>query len=302
MVNALRDDIGGGLSLSLALARHPQVFSASYVSLVGAGEEGGFLASVLEQIMALEKNQAEMRGRLVSALSYPVFLIVFSIGVVLFVLIAVFPKFGDMFSSIADQLPVVTLFLMGVSELLRQYWLPLLVMLVVGGALLVRWARSPGGRLQVDRWKLGLPVIRDVYARLYLAESLRVIGLSLENGVSSLDALRACHAVVDNRVFQDLLAEAERHINEGRGLAEGFSRSPIVPDLAKQMIKTGEDSGRLPLVMARVADFYQQELAQRLELFSKLVEPVMLLVMGAVVGLIVSSLILPIFKLAHTVQ
>lgn len=302
VVVRLREDVAAGQRFSEALARHPRVFSAAYVNLIGASEQGGFMPDVLKRLMEMEDKQAELRSTLVSAFTYPAFLLAFSLAVVIFVLTVVFPKFAELFISIADQLPVTTVVLMAVSDLLRQYWVPLTAGAGAAGYLAHRWLTSPGGRARVDGIKLSLPVIRDVFAQLYLAQLMRVMGLSLDHGVSVLDALKASREVVENRRFTAFLDKVEGEITAGRGLAVGFQAEAFVPPLVKQMLGTGEESGKLPLVMNRIADFYEQELTKRLTMLSKMVEPIMLLVMGVVVGVIVSSLILPIFKIARTVQ
>lgn len=302
LVAQLREDIGAGLSFSQALAKHPQVFSTTYVNLVAASEQGGFMAEVLEQIKEMEDKRAQLVATLQSALFYPVFLILFSIGVVFFVLIVVFPKFGDLFSAIADELPLTTRFLMTVSDLLRHDWI-----YVVGGLgallyLFMRWLKSPKGAATMDRLKLTLPLIREIFVQMYVSQVMRVISLSLGNGVTVLETLKSCHDVVRNRVFGRFIEDVETHVNEGSGLAIGFQQADFIPALVKQMITTGEETGNLPLVTKRIADFYEQELTKKLTIVAKIVEPLMLVVMGLVVGIIVSSLILPIFKLSRVVH
>jgi len=237
----------------------------------------------------------------VSALSYPIFLILFSIGVVLFVLVVVFPKFADMFSAIRDQLPFTTLFLMGASDVLRQQWPLLLGGLLAALAVSVYWLRTPSGREVLDQSKMRLFYFRDIFIQIYLVQSLRVIGLSLANGVSVMDALGSCREVVQNRVFRRFIGGIEERVHEGAGFAIAFQQADFIPPAVRQMVTTGEATGNLPRVLSRIADYYERELGKRLATFSRLVEPVMLLVMGGVVGLIVSSLILPIFKLSRAV-
>lgn len=297
----LAEDIAGGVPFSRALAAHPQAFPRVYVSLVGAGEQGGFLPTVLAELTALERKAFELRATVTSAFSYPVFLIVFSSAVVIFVLTYVFPKFAALFSAIRDQLPFSTLALMAASDLLRQHW-----PLVIGGTGAVvlgvrHWLANAAGRAALDRFKLRVPGLREMFAQFYLVQSMRVMGLSLEHGVSVPDALKASRDVVDNATFRAFVAEVELDVNEGRGIAPAFARAPFMPVLARQLIATGEESGKLPLVMNRLAGHYESELSRRLQAMAKLIEPIMLLLMGAVVGLIVASLILPIFKLSRAV-
>lgn len=301
LIVTLAEDIAEGHTFSRALARHPQLFPKSYVALVAASEQGGYLHKVLEQLVDLEERRARLLRALFSSLSYPVFLVLFSLAVVLFVLLVVFPKFSEMFAAIHNQLPLSTRLLMAASQGLIQYWY-----LVIAGAVAmvfatITWARSPAGRATLDRAKLTVPLARDVFVPLYFTQVLRVMGLSLANGVPITQALDASREIIANHHFRALLDRVEASIQQGAGIAAGFEAEAFVPRIVKQMIATGEATGNLARVMARVADHYERELDRRLATLSKMAEPVMLLVMGLVVGLIVSSLILPIFKLSRAV-
>jgi type II secretory pathway component PulF len=302
VLEALMTDIAGGRPFSQALAKHPTVFSPNYVNLIAASETGGFMHKVLAELLAMEEKREELKSTLFSALSYPAFLICFSIAVVIFVLVVVFPKFGTLFVSIQDQLPITTKILMVMSNGLLDYWL--YGFIAIGGVLvgLNRWLATAQGRESLDRMVLTLPVMRSVFAELYMVQVLRVMSLSLGNGVPMVETLQACRDVVNNSVFRRFIDNVEALVQEGRGLAAGFERAPFVPPVAKAMLSTAEESGNVAKVAARVADYYERELTQRLKTLSKMAEPVMLLVMGAVVGLLVSSLILPIFKLSRAVS
>ena len=302
VIERLRDDIAGGVPFSQALAKHPEIFSSTYVSLVGAAEQGGFLAEVLEQLMSMQEKAARLRATIVSSFTYPAFLMTFSLAVVVFVLTVVFPKFAEMFAVIRDQLPLSTLVLMSISDFLRQHWL---AVLGGGGALIGGfgyWLITPSGSAAVDGLKLRVPGVRDLFIQLYMTQSMWVLGLSLGHGVSVPDALKACRDVVHNTRFRAFMTSVEAEVQEGRGMTPAFESSDLVPSLAKQLIATGEQTGNLAIVMNRLADFYERELGRKLQTFAKLVEPVMLLVMGVVVGLLVASLILPIFKLSKAVR
>ena len=301
MVEQLIEDVGDGKQFSHALARHPQVFSQTYINLIAASEDGGFMHQVLEQLLEMEEKREQLQQTLFSALSYPVFLLLFAFGVVIFVLVVVFPKFSEMFSMISDQLPATTMWLMAASDFFRRQWVYLLIGIAVVVLLFRVWSASPAGAYRLDWVKLHLPVVRGIFIQLYLLQSLRVLSLSLSNGVGILDTLHACRDVVRNRLFQELISGIEAHVESGEGIAAGFRETSFIPSVVEQMISTGEETGNLPKVMARLADFYERELSNRLKTLSKLAEPVMLLVMGVVVGVLVSSLILPIFKLSRAV-
>ena len=302
VLDALTGDILDGQSLSAAMARQGEMFPPTYVNLVAAGERGGFLPQVLQQLLELDEKDERLRTMLTSALSYPAFLICFSAATIVFVLVGVFPKFATLFEQIHDQLPWTTLFLMGLSNLLRQHWPAVLGGLALALAGGIAWLRRPQTRGRLDALKLGLPGVRAIFAQIYLSQTLRVLGMSLAHGVPLVDALRACEALVGNAVFSRFMADLRQGVSEGGGIAQGFARADFVPPMVRQMIKTGEETGNLAKVMSRVADFYDRELAKRLALVARLVEPVMLLVMGALVGLIVASLILPIFKLSRAIH
>ncbi len=301
LVDDLIEEIGQGRQFSAALARHPEVFSTTYTNLVAASEDGGFMHEVLQQLLALDEKREQLKKTMVSALSYPMFLMVFALAVVVFVLVVVFPKFADLFAQIADELPATTKFLMGSSQVLQEHWIALLIgfaLVIVGFKL---WAATDNGARRLDWARLNLPLLRPVYTQMYLVNALRVLALSLGNGVGMMDSLQASKYVVNNRLFQEFIGDIESQVETGNGFAAGFKNVNFIPPIVEQMIATGEETGNLPKVMQRLADYFEGELSSKLQTLSRLAEPVMLLVMGGVVGLIVSSLILPIFKLTRVV-
>lgn len=302
VVNQLLEDVEEGRQFSVALAKHPEVFSNTYVKLVAASEDGGFMHEVLEQLLDMEEKREQLRQTMSSAFSYPAFLSVFTIAVIVFVLVVVFPKFSDLFSQIHDQLPITTRFLMSTSELLKQYWIFLLPGLGAAFVAFRYWASTKQGLQKLDWFKLNFPLIGGIYSQLYLVQSLRVLGLSLNNGVGIMDALHACKEVVSNQLFRNMIADVEGHVERGDGIAAGFRNNEFIPPIVEQMIHTGENTGNLPKVLGRLSDHFETELSNRLRNLSRLAEPVMLLIMGGVVGIIVSSLILPIFKLSRAVS
>jgi type II secretory pathway component PulF len=302
ILESLMETVTEGKSFSAALSRHPEMFSQTYVSLVAAAEEGGFLQRVLQQLLEMDEKSSRMRAVVVSALSYPVFLMVFSLAVVIFVLVVVFPKFQDLFESIKDQLPGTTLALMLVSEFLRDHWLLTLVVLGAGLAGLLTWINTPAGARLVDQLKMRTPVIRDIFVQVYLNQTLNVIGLALVSGVPITVALKASQDVVGNLIFARFLETVRQSVNNGEGVASSFNQAAFIPPMVREMISTGERSGDLGKVMMRVADFYARELNRRIAVLAKVMEPFMLMVMGVVVGLLVASLILPIFKLSRAIR
>jgi type II secretory pathway component PulF len=299
---ALLADVTEGKSFSVALARHPEMFSQTYVSLVAAAEEGGFLQKVLAQLLEMDEKNARLQSVLASALSYPIFLMVFSLAVVVFVLVFIVPKFRDLFESIYDQLPLATRVMMTVSAFLGEHWLLTIVALAAAGAALSLWLRTPTGEWLLDNLKLRAPLLGDIFVQVYLNQTLNVLGLALLSGVPVTTALKASQEVIPNRRFARFLESVRDEVNNGRGLAAGFQKTAFIPAMVREMIATGERSGELGTVMMRIADFYSRELTRRITLLAKVAEPFMLAIMGIVVGFLVAALILPIFKLSRALH
>ena len=302
LISDLIATIDEGKSFSYALSKFPDVFTSTQINLISASEEGSFMHEVLQQILEMEERREKLRNTLISAISYPSFLALFSLAVVVFILIVVFPKFSELFTKIHDQLPITTKSLMWMSTALTDYWMIIMGVLAVLVFFISRWVTSNLGKALVDKFKLTFPVIKNVFTQIYLIQSLRVMSLSLGNGVSVMDTLADCKNTVNNKLYQNFLNNVELKVQEGSGVSSGFAQGDFIPPLVKQMISTGEKTGNLPTVMGKIADHYESELLKYLQTLSKLAEPIMLLLMGGIVGIIVSSLILPIFSLSRAVH
>lgn len=302
ILGQVADDIVSGQRFSEALARHPELFPPTYVNLIGASETGGFLPEVLAQLVDMDEKQERLRSTIMSALTYPGFLIVFSLAVVIFILVAVFPKFTVMFTSIYNELPFTTRFLMQASRILTEHATIVLSCVTAVLGALVLAVRQQSTQDFLDRLKLRVPFVRDIFIKIYITRLMRVMGISLARGVTILATLSACRNVIDNAEFQRFIGDLELQVIEGRGIAAGFAASSLIPVSVRQMIETGEQTGTLGRVMARVADFYERDLTRQLNQVAKLAEPIMLLVMGVLVGTIVTSIILPIFKMSRAVH
>ena len=302
VVNDIIEQLNNGLSFSGALAQHPEVFSSTYTTLIASSEQGGYIDKVLKHILDMEEKKEDLQNTLMSAFTYPVFLLVFAFAVVVFILVYVFPKFTEMFSSIQGSLPTITLVLMWLSDVTRQYWWLMIAFAIGMAALFLSLLSQDSGKRKINDALTRLPILGRLIYEIYLIQSMRIIGLSLNNGVTLTEAIKACKEIGNNSHFQAFIADIQQNLTDGQKFSRAFDTTFFIPSLVKQMVKTGEESGKLGLVCSKVADYYQRDLSKRLNTLAKIVEPVMLLVMGVVVGLVVSSLILPIFQLSRAVH
>ena len=299
--NIIRD-IEDGRLLSEAMSKYPDVFSSVYISMIMAGESGGFLKEMLERIVTLETKNQEFLATIKAALYYPVFLSVFALSVVLFIIVYVFPKFGSMFEEIYDSLPVTTKVLMASSNFFISYWHFIIILTGILWYALFKFISGDKGRMYVDTIKLRIPLIKDFFIKVYVSRLMRTLGALVNGNVPLLDSLTISSGVVGNKVFAKLIDNIYESVEGGKTISQPVSESPYFPEIVKQMISTGEDTGTLDKVMPRLADYYDKDIERTLKKITTVIEPVLLVVMGGVIGVIVISLILPIFKLTKSIH
>jgi general secretion pathway protein F/type IV pilus assembly protein PilC len=282
------------------MAQYPRAFNELAISMVRAGQEGGFLEDVLDRIATFTEHQEDLKAKVIGAMAYPVFLA--GIGfLVLNVLIIFFvPKFQPIFDRLEakGELPLLTQWLIVVSHTLQSYlvWVLLVVLAVFVG--LRQWAVSPGGRLIVDGWRLRLPLLGKIYLSLALSRFTRILGTLLHNGIPILQALRIAKDSAGNKVLVAAIDSAAENVTAGNKLAEPLACCRFFPRDVVEMVSVGEESNQLEKVLINVAEALEKRTARQLELFVRLLEPLMLLVMALVVGFVVAGLLLPVFKMS----
>ena len=287
--------VRGGKSLAEAMGKH-RFFPGLYVNMVRAGEIGGFLETVLERLLEYLERSQEMRDEARAALAYPVVL-TGAMGVsILVLLVYVLPKFSAMFEGMNKTLPLSARVVMGMSDAIRGYWWLglLLIGLVVFGVRY--WVRTPRGSLTWDQTKLRLPIVGDVVRKMEVGKIARTLGTLLKSGVPMVQALGIVKEVAGNQMVARSLAEVEVGVREGEGVSEPLARSGVFPQLAIQMIAVGEDTGKLDDMLLKVAGYFDREVKVRIQQFTRLLEPVLILVMGLAVGFIVVSMLSAIFS------
>jgi type IV pilus assembly protein PilC len=302
VIHAMGKDIEEGLQLSDAMRRHPQVFNHVFISMIKAGETGGFLQGILDRLAEMQEKRQALIAQLRSTLTYPAILCLVGLLVVVFVLVGVLPKFTTFFAGKESILPITTRFLMAMSKSLRGYWWLYLISFAGLIVALKLWKESEPGQALIDRFCVSAPMVARLYNKIYTCQLLRTLGHLMSSQVPLLEALEVTQATIRNRYFSGFITQIINHVEKGGRFAQPFTTYPYILDSVKQMVATGEEVGNLPTVMLRLAGFYDTEVDRELKNIASLIEPIALMLLGGVVGVIVASVILPLFKLAHAVQ
>jgi general secretion pathway protein F/type IV pilus assembly protein PilC len=304
VLREVRARVADGSGLAEAMAQHPRAFTELAVSMVRAGQEGGFLEDVLKRIAEFTEHQEDLRSKVAGAMAYPVFLAIVGLVVLIGLVVFFVPRFETVFKRLADkgELPALTVGLMGLSRFLWSNWWVLIGGLVALWYLYRRWAASPSGRLLLDAWRLRLPTAGTIYLNLALSRFTRILGTLLHNGIPILLSLRIAKDSTGNRVLANAIERSAENIKAGDKLAAPLTACRHFPRDVVEMIAVGEESNNLEKVLVDIADALEKRTTRQLELFVRLLEPVMLLVMAGVTLLVVSGLLLPVFKIGSVVK
>ena len=296
----IRLDVEAGRPLSESMGRHPKVFSQLYVNMVKAGETGGVLDEVLNRVSTfLEKEQA-LRAKVKAAMVYPALLTVAALGGLMFMTIVILPQFENLFRELGGDasLPLPTQIAMAFSVILRKFWYA-----VIGGSIVLVWGLrrylgTKAGRARYDRLKLRLPAVGDLNRKIVVARFSRTLGTLIASGVPIMQSLEVVAKAIDNTVIGEAVEAVRASIREGQTIAIPLQFSGVFPPMVVQMAKVGEETGQLEQMLEKVADFYDLEVETTVQSLTSLLEPILIIFMGVVVGAMVISLYLPIFSLA----
>ncbi len=298
IVSELRENILAGRDLADGLAAFPRVFSSTFVAMVRAGEASGTLEIVMERLAVHLEQQVELQRKIRATLAYPVLMLVVGTGVVIFLLSFVIPQVTKIFADMGRALPLPTQILITVSDGRRGGWWAILLTLLLAGLLFWRFARTEKGKRLIQTRLRCLPGVRGVYAPMLLGNITRTLGMLLKNGVPMLKALVIVRSASDNLVVQESVDRMIAGVQTGRDLSSFMDDPGIYPPLARQMIAAGEQSGALDDMLLWVAGDCESRVAARLHMLTALLEPVLILILGALVGFVVIAIILPIFEMS----
>jgi len=302
VLREVRSDVESGLPLSDALAKHPKVFSQLYVNMVHASEMSGSLSQMLGRISEHLSNQIETRSMVRGAMIYPAILGVMAIVTTVFLLVFVLPQFTKLFAGKEALLPKPTIMLMAMSAFMRNQWYIIVGALVILIGALIAALQTDRGKIGFDHFKLHIPIMKRMFRALYISRSVHTMGELLTAGVDMLGTLEITAAVSGNAVYKKMWLSVRDSVQQGDRLSKTLDEIGILPKNVIQMIAAGEESGKLGHVLTEVADYYQKELRGTIKAVTGMIEPIMIILMGFVVGFIAMSIILPIFKMSSLVK
>jgi type IV pilus assembly protein PilC len=295
-------DVKSGLSLTDAFAKHPNVFSKLYVNMVRAAELGGILDEILERVAGFLESEMDIRTKIKSAMMYPVAVLIFSVLMVTALFLFVLPKFKDIFDSMNVELPPATKILFDGSALLRQFWYVPLI-LIIAAAIGYKIMKSrPGGRYQIDNFKLHVPIVGEIVQKMSISRFARTFGTLVSSGVPMMRALEIVGETSGNLVIAHAVAAARESVREGQKISTPLEATGMFPTMVTHMIDVGEETGRLSEMLIKVSEFYEREVDAAVKGLTSMIEPMLIVFMGVVVGFIAVSVMGPIFKLVSSIN
>ena len=302
LLNDIRGDVETGTSLSSAFRKHPMHFDALYCNLVEAGEAAGILETLLDRLAVYQEKTLAIKQKIKSALTYPIAVMVVAFVVVAVIMIFVIPAFKEVFTSFGADLPAPTLFVMAMSEIFVKYWWA--IFLTIGGSIyffLQTWKRSEPMQKRMDRLLLKMPIFGDLLFKSAVARWTRTLSTMFAAGVPLVEALDSVGGASGNAVFAEATEQIQKDVSTGTSLTNAMMAANLFPNMVLQMSAIGEESGALDQMLGKAADFYEEEVDEAVKSLSSLMEPFIIVILGTIIGGIVVSMYLPIFKIGQVV-
>lgn len=297
-VGGILEDVSGGSSLSQAMNRHPDIFSRFYISMVRAGEESGKLEEVFRYLADYLERTYALTSKARNALIYPAFVLVAFVGVIIVMLVVVVPRLTSIFAELGQEVPFYTRLVIGISSFLRDWGIALLIPAAISALVAWRLAKTPRGEYAWDELKIRLPLVGSLLSKIYLTRLADNLATLIVAGIPIIRALEITGDVVVNRVYQRIIADASDSVKAGNTISASFGRYREIPPLITQMIRVGEESGRLEFILKNAAAFYQRDVDNLLENFVSLIEPALIIFLGLGVGVLVAAVLVPLYNLS----
>lgn len=302
VIMQLKTDVEGGKQFSDAVAKHPKLFNALYVNMVRASEMSGSFSRMLDRIANYMAQQMETRRMVIGAAIYPAIIGGLAVCVTIFLLTFVLPRFAGVFEGKEDILPWATKFLMGLSKFIVANWYLLLAAILGVVGCLYAFLKTEVGSFWLDKTKLTFPIVKGMFRSLYIARGLQTMGQLINAGVPMLDTLSITGDISGNQIFKGLWRKVHSAVKQGKKITNVLAKDTTLPRSVVQMISAGEESGKLGEVLDEISAYYQKALKDQIKTVTSMIEPVMIMVMGVVVGFIAMAIILPIFKMSQVVR
>ena len=302
LLQDIRADVETGSSLSAAFRKHPLHFDALFCNLVAAGEQAGILEDLLDRLAIYKEKTLALKSKIKSAMFYPVAVIIVAVVIVSIIMVFVIPAFKDVFTSFGADLPAPTLIVMGISDFMRSYWYILFG--AIGGIIyffIQAWRRSPEIQKSIDRSLLKVPVFGEIIRKATIARWTRTLGTMFAAGVPLVEALDSVGGASGNAVYTDATKRIQSQVSTGTSLTVAMQEAGVFPPLVTQLVSIGEESGSLEHMLSKVADFFEAEVDDAVAAMSSLIEPILIVFLGVIIGGIVIAMYLPIFKMGQVV-
>ena len=293
----ISEDVQQGMNLSEAMRKHPDCFDNLYVSMVQAGEVGGVLDEVMNRLSKLLEDVARLQNQIKSALTYPVAVAIFAIAIFIGMTVFLIPIFADIFKQLNVELPALTQFMLDISAFIRGFWWSIPIVFFGAGFAFRNYYKTRMGRETIDRISLKVPLFGDLIQKSAVARFSRTFGALTRSGVPILTALEIVRDTAGNQVIANAVDESRKEIQQGGMISLALQKEQVFPIMAIQMISIGEETGELDQMLAKVADFYEDEVEQSVKALTSIIEPIMIVVLGGMVGVILLSMYLPMFKI-----
>jgi len=294
--------VESGDSFSEALSKHPKVFNRLYCAMVGAGEKGGLLAEILARLAIYLENTARLRKKVKSAMMYPTVVTFVAIGITIFLLVKVIPVFGEIYTGFGAKLPAPTQFLIDLSDMIKKYFI---LMILAGGGAIYGWLnyiKTKPGREFWDKNRIKLPIFGVIAHKICLARFTRTLSSLVRSGVPILEVLQIVSQTVGNVVMEKAIRVASSDIERGESISQALAKHPVFPNMIIRMITAGEQTGKIDNMLERISDFLDEEIETTLSGITSLIEPILIVFLGVVVGGMVICMFLPIFKMSEIVN
>ncbi len=301
IMSDISNDLQGGSSISRALARHPDVFSSFYISMVRSGEESGTLEQTFMYLADYLDRSYEVAAKARNALIYPAFVISIFVIVMVLMLTLVIPSISQILVDSGQEIPIYTKIIIGISDFLTGYIGLIGLAIAIFGGILWQFQTTEAGKRTIDEFKLTIPVVGDLYEKLFLTRICDNISTMLSSGISMVQALEVTSEVVDNRVYKEIIEDTLVNVKAGRSFADSIAEYPEIPSILAQMSKVGEETGKLSEILTTLSTFYRREVNNAVDTLIGLIEPAMIVLLGLGVGVLLASVLIPIYNITGAI-